>query len=62
VHLNDRCDIQIIDLKKHPEIAAKKQILAIPTLVKELPQPVRQMIGDLVYTQKVLAGLEIGKK
>ncbi len=61
VHLKDRCDITVIDLKKHPELAAQRQILAIPTLVKELPLPVRTLIGDLVYTRKVLAGLEIEK-
>lgn len=61
VHLKDRCDITVIDLKEHPEVAAQKQILAIPTLIKELPLPVRSMIGDLVHTRKVLAGLEIEK-
>ncbi len=61
VHLKDRCDIEVIDLEKHPEIAAKKQLLALPTLVKELPLPVRTLIGDLVHTRKVLAGLEIEK-
>lgn len=62
IYLKDRCDIKIIDLKKHPEQAAKKQILAIPTLVRELPMPVRTLIGDLIHTHKVLAGLEIEKK
>ncbi len=61
VHLKDRCDITVIDLKEHPECAAKKQILAIPTLVKELPLPVRTLIGDLMHTKKVLAGLELEK-
>lgn len=61
IYLKDRCNIHIIDLQKHPELAAKKQILAIPTLVRELPLPVRKLIGDLVHTKKVLAGLEIEK-
>lgn len=61
-HLKDRCNIVIIDLKKHPEMAAKKQILAIPTLVKELPPPVRKVIGDLHATEKVLVGLDIMRK
>ncbi len=62
IHLKDRCDVTVIDLKKHPELAEKKQIFAIPTLVRELPLPVRQMIGDLVHIHKVLAGLEIEKR
>ncbi len=62
MHLKDRCDIKIIDLKKHPELAAKKQILAVPTLVRERPKPEKKLIGNLVYTHKVLDGLEIEKK
>jgi circadian clock protein KaiB len=60
-HLKDRCDIEVIDLKKHPELAAKRQIFAIPTLVKELPLPVRKMIGDLHAKEKVLIGLDLVK-
>jgi len=58
-YLKNRCDIQVIDLKKHPELAAQKEIVAIPTLVKELPPPVRMMIGDLHSTKKVIIGLDI---
>lgn len=62
VYLKDSCDIQVIDLKKHPELAMKKEIFAIPTLVKELPLPVRKLIGDLHATEKVLVGLDIVHK
>lgn len=61
-HLRDRCDIEVIDLSKHPELAAKKNITAIPTLVKELPLPVRKLIGDLSAIDKVLVGLDLRKK
>jgi circadian clock protein KaiB len=61
-YLKDRCEIEVIDLKKHPELAAKREIFAIPTLVKELPLPVRKMIGDLHATEKVLMGLDLHKK
>jgi circadian clock protein KaiB len=61
-HIKDPCDIEVVDLRKHPELAAKKEIFAIPTVVKELPPPVRKLIGDLTVKEKVLLGLEIYKK
>jgi circadian clock protein KaiB len=61
-YLKDRCEIEVVDLKKHPELAAMKQIFAIPTLVKELPLPVRKLIGDLHATEKVLLGLDLSRK
>jgi circadian clock protein KaiB len=61
-HLRDRCNIVIIDLSKHPDLAVKNEITAIPTLVKELPEPVRTLIGDLSSTEKVLVGLDLKKK
>jgi circadian clock protein KaiB len=61
-HLKDRCEIQVVDLSRHPELAAKKNITAIPTLVKELPPPVRKLIGDLSAIDKVLVGLDLKKK
>jgi circadian clock protein KaiB len=61
-YLKDRCEIDIVDLKKHPELAVSKQIFAIPTLVKELPLPVRRLIGDLHATEKVLIGLDLYRK
>ncbi len=58
-YLRDPCNIEVIDLYMHPEMAAKKQITETPTLVKELPPPVRRLIGDLSATEKVIIGLDL---
>lgn len=58
-HLKGKCNVEIIDLKKNPEIALRDEILAVPTLIRELPEPIRKLIGDLSNTEKVLIGLEI---
>ncbi len=58
-HLVTRYRIDVIDLMANPQLAASDQILAIPTLVKKLPQPVRKIIGDLSSTQRVLVALDI---
>jgi circadian clock protein KaiB len=58
-HLNGKCHIEVIDLVKNPRLAAGDQILAIPTLVRKLPEPIRKIIGDLSDTEKVLVGLDI---
>lgn len=58
-HLPGRYDIEVIDLMKNPQLAAGDQILAIPTLVRRLPEPLKRMIGDLSNTEKVLVGLDI---
>ncbi|MGB6484685.1 MAG: circadian clock protein KaiB [Candidatus Acidiferrales bacterium] len=58
-HLNGRYRIEVIDLLKNPQLAQGDQILAIPTLVKQLPVPVRKIIGDLSNTERVLVGLDI---
>jgi circadian clock protein KaiB len=58
-HLQGRCNIEVIDLVKNPRLAAGDQILAIPTLVRKLPEPIRKIIGDLSNTEKVLVGLDI---
>jgi len=58
-HLTGRYDIEIIDLLKNPQLAKGDQILAIPTLVRKLPQPVRKIIGDLSNTERVLVGLDL---
>jgi circadian clock protein KaiB len=50
---------EVIDLRKHPELAVEKNITAIPTLIKESPLPVRTIIGDLSQKDKVLVGLDI---
>ena len=57
--LKGKCDIEIIDLNKHPDKAVDKNISALPTLVKELPMPVRTLIGDLASKEKVLVALDI---
>ncbi len=58
-HLAGRYDIEVIDLVKNPQLAAGDQILAIPTLVRRLPAPLKRIIGDLSNTEKVLVGLDI---
>ncbi|GAB3537756.1 circadian clock KaiB family protein [Pontibacter brevis] len=58
-HLKGKYRIEIIDLLKHPQLAEGDQIVAIPTLVKKVPLPVRKIIGDLSNKEKVLVGLDI---
>lgn len=58
-HLSGQYKIEIIDLLKHPQLASGDQILAIPTLVRKLPQPIKKIIGDLSNTERVLVGLDI---
>ena len=58
-HLNGRYSIEVIDLVEQPNLAKGDQILAIPTLVRRLPQPMRKIIGDLSDTERVLVGLDL---
>ena len=58
-NLEGRCTIEVIDLLENPKLAKGDQILAIPTLVRKLPQPVKKIIGDLSNTERVLVGLDI---
>jgi circadian clock protein KaiB len=58
-HLGGRYRIKVIDLVKNPRLARDHQILALPTLVRQLPSPVRKIIGDLSNTERVLVGLDI---
>ena len=58
-HLNDRYRIEVIDLAKNPALARDHQILAIPTLVRSLPPPIRKIIGDLSDTERVVIGLDL---
>jgi circadian clock protein KaiB len=58
-HLQGRYRIEIVDLFEHPQLAKGDQILAIPTLVRQLPPPIKKIIGDLSNTEKVLVGLDI---
>jgi circadian clock protein KaiB len=58
-HLAGRYDIEIIDLLQNPTLARGDQIVAVPTLVRKLPEPVRKIIGDLSNTERVLVGLDL---
>lgn len=58
-HLAGRYQIEVIDLLENPGLAAGEQIVAIPTLVRELPEPVRKIIGDLSNTERTLVGLDL---
>ena len=58
-HLKGRYRITVIDLLKHPQLARGDQILAIPTVVRKLPKPVRTIIGNLSDTERVLVGLDL---
>ncbi len=58
-HLQGQYVIEVIDLLEHPQLAEGDQILAIPTLVRKIPAPMRKIIGDLSNESKVLVGLDI---
>ena len=58
-HLQGRYRIEVIDLLEHPHLARGAQIVAVPTLVVNLPEPVRKIIGDLSDTERVLVGLAL---
>jgi circadian clock protein KaiB len=61
-HLQGRYRIEVIDLLENPQLAKGDQILAIPTLVRKLPEPLRKIIGDLSDTERVLVGLDLRRK
>ena len=61
-HLAGRYQLQVVDLLENPQLARGDQILAIPTLVRKLPLPMRRIIGDLSNTERVLVGLDIRSK
>jgi len=58
-HLAGRYSIEVIDLTVSPQLAKGDQILALPTLVRKLPEPIRKIIGDLSNTERVLVGLDL---
>ncbi len=58
-HLAGRYKIEVIDLLENPQLAKGDQILAVPTLVKDVPPPLRKIIGDLSNTERVLVGLDL---
>ncbi len=61
-HLPGKYDIEVIDLLVHPQLARGDQIVAIPTLVRKLPQPIRKIVGDLSNTERALVGLQLRPK
>ncbi|HEY3633704.1 MAG TPA: circadian clock KaiB family protein [Caldimonas sp.] len=58
-HLAGRYEIEVIDLLVNPKLAAGDQILAVPTLVRKFPEPIRKIIGDLSNEERVLVGLDV---
>lgn len=58
-HLGGRYRIEVIDLLENPQLAKGDQILAVPTLVRRLPPPIKKIIGDLSNTERVLVGLDL---
>jgi len=58
-HLEGRYTIEVIDLVRNPQLAKGDQILAVPTLIRKLPAPVKKIIGNLSNTEKVLVGLDV---
>ena len=58
-HLGGRYTIEVVDLLEHPQLAAGDQIVAIPTLVRKLPQPLRKIVGDLRDKESALVGLQL---
>jgi len=58
-HLSGQYVIEVIDLTKTPQLAAGDQILALPTLVRRLPEPIKKIIGDLSNEERVLVGLDV---
>jgi len=61
-HLSGHYELQIIDLYQQPELAKENKLVAAPTLIKSLPEPVRRVIGDMSDTAEVLVGLDIDPK
>lgn len=58
-HLAGRYKIEVVDLLKNPQLARGDQIIAVPTLVRKLPDPVRKIVGDLSNVEKALVGLQL---
>jgi circadian clock protein KaiB len=58
-YMPGRCTVEIVDLMRNPELAKLDQIIAIPTLVRKIPTPVRRIVGDLFATEKILVSFEL---
>lgn len=61
-HLKGRYDLEVIDIYQHPQLAQDEQIIAVPTLIRELPAPLRRLIGNLSDRERVLLGLDLRRK
>jgi circadian clock protein KaiB len=61
-NLQGRYELEVIDLYQQPQLAQGEQIIALPTLIKKLPPPLRRIIGDMSNTERVLVGLDIRTK
>lgn len=61
-HLQGRYDLQVIDIYQYPQLAKDEQIIAVPTLVKQLPAPLRRLIGNLSDVDRVLFGLDLRRR
>jgi circadian clock protein KaiB len=60
-HLEGRYELEVVDISQHPTLAIGEQIIAAPTLIKELPLPLRRFIGDMSQTERILLGLDLRK-
>lgn len=58
-HFPDGYELEVVDIYQQPELAAREQLVAVPTLIKRLPLPLRKLVGDLSNRQRVLAGLDL---
>jgi circadian clock protein KaiB len=58
-HMGGRCTIEVIDLLQNPQLAKDDQIVAVPTLIRKLPEPLKKIIGDLSNEERVLVGLDL---
>lgn len=61
-HLRGRYELEVIDIYQHPEAAKEAQLLAAPTMIKQLPAPLRRFVGDMSDEEKILAGLDVVPK
>ena len=61
-HLEGRYELEVIDIYQNPVLARGEQIIATPTLIRELPMPIRKFIGDMSQTERILLGLDLRPK
>lgn len=61
-HLKGRFELEIIDIYQQPGLTRERQIVAVPTLIKELPLPLRKFIGDMSQVERIIVGLDLRKK